>query len=212
MPRLPSLFRRDATESHDKPSCPTCGGGAGRRSQREEAPASVGETARRLLIVGSPNVGKSVLFSRLTGTYAVVSNYPGTTVEVTRGRLRLGDTTFEVIDTPGMYSLRPISDEERVARRMVLDEPSDAVLHVVDAKNLDRMLAFTLQLLEAGLPLMLVVNMQDEARRLGVKIDLPALEKALGIPVVGTSALTGQGMDELRERLDEYTRNATCTV
>lgn len=205
-------MRKNATESQSRSDCSMCGGGAGSRSLRQAAPVEEEAASRRLLIVGSPNVGKSVLFSRLTGTYAVVSNYPGTTVEVTRGRLRLGPTTFEVIDTPGMYSLRPISDEERVARRMVLEEPADAVLHVVDAKNLDRMLAFTLQLQEAGLPLMLVVNMLDEAGRLGVAIDLPALEGALGIPVIGISALTGQGMDHLRERLDEYTRNATGTV
>src|SRR5215831_6373793 len=95
---------------------------------------------KRLVIAGNPNVGKSVLFNRLTGTYVVVSNYPGTTVEVSRGRTWIGGSIFEVVDTPGMYSLRAHSDEERVARALLLNEHADIVLHVVDAKNLERML------------------------------------------------------------------------
>src|SRR2546425_9321112 len=87
----------------------------------EARPESGGEAPRgRILIVGNPNVGKSVLFNRLTGRYVVVSNYPGTTVEVSRGKTRIGDSLYEVIDTPGMYSLRPLSDEERVGRKLLL--------------------------------------------------------------------------------------------
>ena len=158
----------------------------------------------RLMVVGNPNVGKSVLFSKLTGKYVVVSNYPGTTVEISRGRATFGGVPFEVIDTPGMYSLRPLSDEERVGRALLLKEHADIVVHVVDAKNLERMLGFTAQLIEAGLPVILTVNMMDEAEQIGLKIDSRKLQEELGIPVVETVALTGRGVDRLREILDEH--------
>ena len=134
---------------------------------------------RKIAIVGSPNVGKSVMFNRLTGTYVNVSNYPGTTVEVSRGKTKIGEEEFEVIDTPGMYSLLPITEEERVARRILLKEKPDIVIHIVDAKNLVRMLPLGLQLIEAGLPVILVLNIIDEAERIGMKIDIEHLEKEL---------------------------------
>ena len=160
-------------------------------------------TARRLVVlVGSPNVGKSLLFNRLTGAYAVVSNYPGTTVEITQGKAQIGDQEWEVADTPGMYSLLPNSEEERVGRAMVLfAEKPNAVLQVVDAKNLERMLAFTLQLREAGLPLILVLNIMDEAEKRGIQIDAARLSKLLGIPVVATVSTTSRGIGELREAI-----------
>jgi ferrous iron transport protein B len=162
-----------------------------------------GEGRPRIAIVGAPNVGKSLLFNRLTGAYATVSNYPGTTVDVARGRARLtgceGDV--EVVDTPGMYALTPLSEEERVARRILLEEHPALVLHVADAKNLPRMLPLTLELLEAGLPLALAVNLLDEAGDRGMSLDLGALERRLGIPVVGTVCTTGLGLERLREVL-----------
>ena len=97
-----------------------------------------GGDERRVLMVGNPNVGKSALFNRLTGRYVVVSNYPGTTVAVSQGRMKHGGKEYTIIDTPGMYSLYPITEEERVGRRMILEEDHDVVLHVVDAKNLAR--------------------------------------------------------------------------
>ena len=166
---------------------------------QDEAQTSSG--TRTIAIVGSPNVGKSVLFNALTGAHVIVSNYPGTTIEVSRGPMRLGDETIEVVDTPGMYSLSPITEEERVARTLLRQGRPELVLHVVDAKNLGRMLPFTLQLLEAGLPLMLVVNIMDEAARLGMTIDCARLEKELGIPVMPTVSVTGEGLDILRARI-----------
>ena len=148
-------------------------------------------------IVGSPNVGKSVLFNRLTGAYVTVSNYPGTTVEIARGYGKLGDQKIGVVDTPGMYRLLPLTQEEQVARDILLIEQPAVVIHVVDAKNLDRMLPMTLQLIESGLPVVLAANLMDEADRLGVRIDLRALEIALGIPVVGTAIAFGKGTQEL---------------
>jgi ferrous iron transport protein B len=155
----------------------------------------------QIAIVGCPNVGKSVLFHRLTGTYVTVSNYPGTTVEVTRGHWRLAGTDVEVIDTPGMYSLKPISEEEAVARRLLLEETPGAVLHVVDARNLQRMLPMTLQLLEAGFRVVLALNILDEAERLGFAFEPVTLADALGIPVVGTVGASSRGLEELQQML-----------
>ncbi|MFA5780295.1 MAG: FeoB small GTPase domain-containing protein [Elusimicrobiota bacterium] len=162
---------------------------------------------KKIAIVGSPNVGKSVLFNCLTGNYVTVSNYPGTTVEVSRGKTKIGEIEFEVVDTPGMYSLLSITEEERVSRNMLINEKPDVVLHIIDAKNLERMLPLTLQLIEAGLPVMLVLNIIDEAEKACMKIEIAALEKDLKIPVVGTVATTGRGIEMLKGRIEEYVRS-----
>ncbi|HHW01809.1 MAG TPA: GTP-binding protein [Thermoanaerobacterales bacterium] len=159
---------------------------------------------RKLVLVGTPNVGKSVIFNYLTGSYVTVSNYPGTTVEVSRGTSKIGNELYEVIDTPGMYSLIPITEEERVTRTLLLEEEPDIVVHVVDAKNLERMLPLTLQLIEAGLPVMLVVNMMDEAERIGRTIDIEKLSRILGIPVAATAAAINRGMTEFKRKVAEY--------
>ena len=162
---------------------------------------------KKIALVGNPNVGKSALFNRLTGAYVNVSNYPGTTVEVTRGRTEIGGETFEVIDTPGMYSLLPVTEEERVARNILLRESPEVVVHVVDAKNLERMLSLTLQLIEARLPVILALNIMDDAEKMGIKIDLRQLEKELKVPVLATVSTTGRGVDILRGKVEEYVRN-----
>jgi ferrous iron transport protein B len=158
-------------------------------------------TTRKVALFGSPNVGKSLIFNHLTGSYAVVSNYPGTTVEVMRGKARAGDVLLDVVDCPGSYALAPSSDDERVAQDLLLDEPPDLVVHVLDAKHLHRMLPLTLQLIETGSRVALDVNVIDEAESLGLGVDTAALSKAVGIPVVATSAATGRGLDELNALL-----------
>ena len=163
-----------------------------------------------ITIVGSPNVGKSVLFNTLTGIYVTVSNYPGTTVEVTRGKSRLSGLEAGIMDTPGMYSLLPITEEERVARHILLEEHPDLVIHVIDAKNIERMLPMTLQLIEAGLPVMLVVNLLDEADHLGLQLDLGLLEQILGIPVIGTALALGRGVDALKQAVIEHLSRGEC--
>jgi len=163
-----------------------------------------GNGLRKVGIVGSPNVGKSVVFNSLTGAYVTVSNYPGTTVNVSRGKAKIEGEEFEIVDTPGMYSLLPITDEERVARLILLVEKPEVILQVVDAKNLERMLPLTLQLIEAGLPIVLDLNMMDETEAAGIEVDVKRLEEELGIPVVATVATTGRGMEALRRRLAEY--------
>lgn len=176
-----------------------------RTSRQTCCPGDVAPASGRpmLAIVGCPNVGKSVLFNRFTGAYVTVSNYPGTTVEVSRGKARFSGGDVEVVDTPGMYSLLPISEEEAVARRLLFEESPRQVLHVLDAKNIQRMLPMTLQLLEAGLPVVLAVNMLDESEALGFTFDLPALAAALGIPVVGAAGASNRGVKELTGLLGE---------
>ncbi|HPT78100.1 MAG TPA: FeoB small GTPase domain-containing protein, partial [Candidatus Atribacteria bacterium] len=151
---------------------------------------------------------KSVIFNKLTGAYVTVSNYPGTTVEVSKGRGRIGDTVYGIIDTPGMYSMMPITEEERVTRDLLLTEDPDLVIHVTDAKNLERMLPMTLQLCESGLPVILVLNVMDEAESLGLEINVRKLESLLGIPVVPTVAAANKGLDKLKERIREYGKSA----
>ncbi len=169
-----------------------------------------GSGLRKVSIVGSPNVGKSVVFNSLTGAYVTVSNYPGTTVNVSRGKTKIEGEEFELVDTPGMYSLMSITEEERVARSMLLEEKPEVILHVVDAKNLERMLPLTLQLIEAGLPIILDLNMMDETEAAGIEVDIEWLEEELGIPVVATVATAGRGMGALRRRLVEYVRSQSC--
>jgi len=158
-------------------------------------------TRRTVMLVGSPNVGKSVIFNDLTGRYAVVSNYPGTTVEVTRGRARVGDVSLEIIDSPGSYSLVAVSEDEQVTQRLLMEERADVVVHVVDAKSLGRMLPLTFQLIEAGAPLAVDVNIIDEAERVGLSVEPGVLGAELGLPVVATAAARGVGMDGLRALL-----------
>jgi ferrous iron transport protein B len=172
----------------------------------EPKPSQPAKQRMKLVLVGTPNVGKSVIFNLLTGSYVTVSNYPGTTVEVTRGTAKYNQQIYEVIDTPGMYSLLPITEEERVTRTLLLQEKPDVVVHVVDAKNLERMLPLTLQLLEAGLPVILAVNMMDEADAIGRQIDLDKLSEILGIPVVGTAAALNRGIEQLKRAVIEYVR------
>lgn len=152
---------------------------------------------KKVLLVGNPNVGKSALFNAITGKYVAVSNYPGTTVEYTEGQANYKGVYLEIIDTPGMYSMLPISEEERVARNLIFQGNPDVIINVVDAKNIERMLPLTLQLLETGLPLILVLNMMDEAKRAGLDIDCDKLSKLLGIPVIPAVSIKKQGIKEI---------------
>ncbi len=167
---------------------------------------NAGQGVRRVVLVGNPNVGKSVLFNALTGAYVTVSNYPGTSVEVSRGNATIEGKACEVIDTPGMYALLPITEEERVAREILLNESPDVVIHVLDARNLERMLDMTLQLIDAGLPLILVVNIMDEAERMGLSVDIPLLQEKLGIPVIGAATAKKRGLQEIRQAIAGYDR------
>ncbi len=155
----------------------------------------------RILLVGNPNVGKSAIFSRLTGTRVIASNYPGTTVEFTKGYLKLGGERVQIIDVPGTYTLEPTTKAEEVAVEMLKD--GDLVINVVDATNLERNLNLTLQLLERQFPVIVALNIWDDTRHRGIDIDVGKLEELLGIPVVPTVGVTGQGVKELVRRIPE---------
>jgi len=155
----------------------------------------------RILLVGNPNVGKSALFSRLTGTRIIASNYPGTTVGFTKGYLKLGGEQVEIIDVPGSYTLEPSSKAEEVAVEMLKE--GDLVINVIDATNLERNLNLTLQLLERQTPVIVALNMWDDTKHQGINIDVAKLEGLLGVPVVPTVGVTGQGIKELAEHIPE---------
>jgi len=157
----------------------------------------------KILLMGNPNVGKSVLFSRLTGVRVIVSNYPGTTVSYTRGEMKLGEDTAEVIDVPGTYTLEPTSEAEEVALQML--HTGDVVINVVNATNLERNLYLTLQLLEKGVPVVVALNMWDDTKHQGIDINLDKLRELLGVPVIPTVAVTGEGIKELVENIPEAT-------
>lgn len=160
-------------------------------------PSGAGE----IILVGNHNVGKSVLFGWLTGKYVTVANYPGTTVEITRG-IAQRDGHRVVVDTPGVNSLQPISDDERVTRDVLLDAEPSVVVQVADAKNLRRALLITSQLAEMQVPLVLVLNMIDEARARSITVDAKKLSDRLGVRVLATSAVKHQGLDELGSALE----------
>ena len=157
----------------------------------------------KVLLMGNPNVGKSVIFSRLTGIRVIVSNYPGTTVSYSRGLMKVGEETAEVIDVPGTYTLEPTSEAEGVALRML--DTGDVVINVVDATNLERNLYLTLQLLERKLPVVVALNMWDDAKHRGININLGRLRELLGVPVIPTVATTAEGVKELVESIPEAT-------
>ena len=154
-------------------------------------------------LCAAPNTGKTTLFNRLTGANQTVGNWPGVTVTRKTGHFHLGGQEVELVDLPGAYSLSATSIEERVARDYLLQTPPDAVVNIVDAGNLYRTLGLTLQLAMSGLPLVVAVNMMDEARKQGIEIDFEALQQHLGVPVVPISARSGEGVEMLKKTLRE---------
>ena len=150
---------------------------------------------KRVLLMGNPNVGKSVIFSRLTGTRVIASNYPGTTVGYSQGFMNLGEDRVEVIDVPGTYTLEPTSEAEEIASEML--NTGDLIINVVDATNLERNLYLTQQLFERDIPLVVALNIWDETEHRGIHIELDKLRERLGVPVIPTVAVSGQGIKEL---------------
>ncbi|UCG31485.1 MAG: ferrous iron transporter B [candidate division WOR-3 bacterium] len=159
---------------------------------------------KKILLMGNPNVGKSVIFSRLTGVKVIASNYPGTTIEFCQGCIGSGTSRIDVVDVPGTYSIEPNSPAEEVAVSILekaVATKDTIVVNVVDATNLERNLNLTLQLLKRNIPVLIALNLWDEAKHIGISIDADALEKILGVPIVTTVAITGEGIKELVSRL-----------
>lgn len=151
--------------------------------------------AKKIVLVGNPNVGKSVFFNALTGIYVDVSNFPGTTVDISHGKFG-GDV---VMDTPGVYGISSFNDEEKVARDVILS--ADIIVNVVDAVHLERDLFLTLQVIDTGIPMVIVLNMMDDVRKQGIRIDLKKLENELGVPIIPAVAVKGVGVKEVKEKI-----------
>jgi ferrous iron transport protein B len=151
----------------------------------------------RILLTGNPNVGKSAIFSQLTGISVTTSNYPGTTVQYTKGYMTYDNIRHEIIDVPGTYRLDPDTEAEKVAVDMI--KSGDILVNVVDTTNLERNLDLSLQLMEYGKPIVIALNMWDDAKHKGIAVDAEKLSKLLNIPVVPTNGLTGEGLKELQK-------------
>ncbi|MCK5178969.1 MAG: 50S ribosome-binding GTPase, partial [Candidatus Omnitrophica bacterium] len=156
---------------------------------------------KKILLMGNPNVGKSTVFSRLTGVRIVASNYPGTTVEFSQGTMKIGKEEAVLIDAPGIYGLEASSKAENIVAEML--EKGDVVINVVDATNLERNLHLTLHLLEKDIPVIIALNIWDDAGHKGITIDVKKIEELLGVPVVPTVGVTGEGIKELVSRIPE---------
>ena len=152
---------------------------------------------RTILLVGNPNVGKSVLFSRITGKFVVISNYPGTTVDITKGTAVMAGENVTVLDTPGVNELAPRTEDARVTCDVMRDHPDAVVVQVADARNLRRALLLTVQMASLRRPMILVLNMMDELENCGAEVDVEKLSEILGIPVVTTVATQGRGIDAI---------------
>ncbi|MBS3782411.1 MAG: ferrous iron transport protein B [Candidatus Thermoplasmatota archaeon] len=155
------------------------------------------------VLIGNPNVGKSVIFSSLTGKYRDVSNYPGTTVEVSKGKTKIGTKRETIIDTPGAESLTPVSEDEKVTRDILLGTEPNQVIQVADAKNLKRSMMLLLQIAEFDIPMVLDLNMMDEAKARLVDIDIDGLKEELNIPIFPTVAPERRGTSALKRGINK---------
>ena len=156
---------------------------------------------KKILLIGNPNVGKSAVFSRLTGIHVIASNYPGTTVEFTEGTMIVEGERASLIDVPGIYGMEASSKAEEIAVKMLNE--GDIAINVVDATNLERNLHLTLHLLEKKIPVIIALNVWDEARHKGINIDIGKMEEILGVPVVPTVGVSGEGIKKRVSRIPE---------
>src|SRR4030043_1832481 len=164
-------------------------------------PKQIDASREKVILIGNPNVGKSVIFNYLTGKYVTVSNYPGTTVEVATGMMSIHGKKFQAVDTPGINSLIPTSEDEKVTRDILLQGPPVHLVQVIDTKNIRRGLLISLQLLEMGVPFVVVLNMGDEAKSRGIDINLRKLSEHLGMPVLKAVATRRKGLEKIKENL-----------
>ncbi|HIE31579.1 MAG TPA: GTP-binding protein [Methanosarcinales archaeon] len=157
----------------------------------------------KILLMGHPNVGKSVFFNRLTGANVTESNYPGTTVDYTKGWMKIDGKDVELVDVPGTFSLDPKDKAEEVAVAMLHENRGALVISVIDASKIERGLYLALEIIEEGYPLVIALNMRDVAEDKNILIDADKLERILDIPVVSTVAISGEGIKELVSRVKE---------
>ena len=167
----------------------------------------------KVALLGNPNAGKTTLFNALTGSTAHVGNWPGVTVDKKEGVFRRGEDEITVIDLPGIYSLSPYTPEEIITRNYIVDEKPDCVVNIIDATNLERNLYLATQAVEADVPVVLALNMCDLVQKNGDEIDEIALAKKMGVPAVKISALRGEGIDQLIDKILEVSakkRKGVC--
>lgn len=157
----------------------------------------------KVLLMGNPNVGKSVLFNRITGANVIESNYPGTTVDFTKGYMKMDDRSVEVIDVPGTFSLEPKDKAEEVAVKMLEEEKDSIIVCVIDTSKVERGLYLALEIIERGLPVIIALNMSDIAESKNIYVDIERLQQILGVPVVSTIAVSGEGIKELMSKLKD---------
>lgn len=151
----------------------------------------------RIAFVGQPNAGKSTIFNGLAGYKTITANFPGQTVHYTVSKVKVGDEIFEIVDLPGIYSLTAIDLAELESRKYILSGQADVVINVIDASALSRSLELTLQLAELQVPMVICLNMIDEARRKGIEINIEKLSQIFGVPVIETIANKGIGLDNI---------------
>ena len=163
---------------------------------------------KKAALMGNQNCGKTTLFNQLTGSNQHVGNFPGVTVEGKEGVVR-GHDDLIVVDLPGIYSLSPYTAEEIVARDFVLEQQPAAIINIVDATNLERNLYLTLQLMELGRPMVIALNMMDEVQASGTSIDIPGLEKELGVHILPISASKNEGIEDLINAVLDAVNNGT---
>lgn len=157
----------------------------------------------KILLMGNPNVGKSAVFNRLTGAKVIESNYPGTTVDYTKGYMRLDGKDVEIIDVPGTFSLEPKDKAEEVAVKMLRENKDSIIICVIDSVKLERGLYLAIEIIEEGYPVVIALNMWDVAMDKNIWIDVKKLENMLGVPIIPTIAVSGEGIKELVSRIKE---------
>ncbi|SRR6056297_39387 len=163
----------------------------------------------KILLMGHPNVGKSAVFNRLTGANITESNYPGTTVDYTVGYTFIEDQEYEIIDVPGTFSTEPKDEAEQVALDLLANNPDATVISILDATKIERGLYLAFEIMEKGFPLVIALNMWDDAESHNIKIDVEKLEEILQVPVVSTVAISGKGISELAHKVTQATPTDT---
>jgi ferrous iron transport protein B len=164
-----------------------------------------------VVLAGNPNCGKTTLFNALTGAHQHIGNYPGVTVEKKEGQLRLHNTNIRIIDLPGMYDLQAHSPEEEVARSVIENESPDLIISVVDSSSIERNLFLTSQLMEKGIPILVVLNMTDTAEKKGYRIDQNLLSKAMNVEIIKTIGHKNQGISQLKEKILQMCQTLSFT-
>lgn len=160
----------------------------------------------RVILIGQPNVGKSSLLNALVGSKVIISNYPGTTVEITQSTKIINGKRLNIIDTPGIYSISDMSEEEKVAEKALFNEKNDVVILVIDATSLNKSLYLLLQIIEAQVPVLLALNFIEEANKKGIFINIDRLEAILNIPLITINPITKKGIKKLTDEAIKLNR------